>query len=174
MSSRDTYFVATTTVTSVPDLLPEAAVALGDLGRRRDGHESLARRDELARGLELGLAPVELAVQLPAAELGEDLADARRLLEAERREVGAADLEPHVAQAREVLAQLRTLLAREREQRRVGRERIRERGDLGRSELRGLQALDDPGRDGDRSRDPVRRRGAAPSAARASRRPPPE
>ena len=95
-----TYFVATTTVTPAPTSSRTPGVALGDLAgptRRSCGH---ARRQELTRSRELGLAPVELAVELAPADLGEDLADARRLRQPERDQVGAADLEPDVAEPR--------------------------------------------------------------------------
>ena len=49
--------------------------------------------DQLPRGGELGVPPVELAVQLAAAKLVENLPHARRLGEAEVGHVGACDLE---------------------------------------------------------------------------------
>ena len=46
--------------------------------------------DQLSRRRELGLAPVELTVELAAPQLREDLADLRRLADSELREIGAA------------------------------------------------------------------------------------
>src|SRR5919106_2681172 len=113
------------------------------------------RGEELAGSLELRLATVELAVQLAAADLRQHLADARRLLEAERGQVRAADLELHVAEAREVVPQLLSPLVSERQQRGIRREGVRERDDLGRVQALAAQALGDPGRDGDRADDAV-------------------
>src|SRR5690242_19135603 len=59
---------------------------------RPGGGPLLRLLDQLARRGELRVAPLELAVQLPAAQLAEDLPHARRLAEAELREVAAADL----------------------------------------------------------------------------------
>ena len=90
-------------------------------GPRREGDRvrpsafPTASTDQLSRRRELGLAPVELTVQLAAAQLREDLADLRRLPDAELRQVGAAYLEPHVAQPLEVLAQRLLVGQRERE-----------------------------------------------------------
>ena len=64
-----------------------------------------------------------------------------------------ADLEPDVTQAQEVVAELRPVLSREREQRRVGREGIRDRDDLGRVEVLRAEPFDDPRCDGDRADD---------------------
>ena len=59
----------------------------------------LRSRDQLPRGRQLGVAAVELAVQLATAKLGEHLPHPRRLAQAELGEVGARDLEPDAAQA---------------------------------------------------------------------------
>ena len=107
------------------------------------------------RGGELGVAPVELAVQLAAAELGEDLPHARRLAETELRHVGAGDLEPDSGQAREVVVELRQVGEGEREERRVRGVRLGNRDDVGRSRRVAADLLRDLRRLGDRCRDQV-------------------
>ena len=119
---------------AVADLVADASIAVGDLGSATRRSRAPTRRDELARGLELRLPPVELAVELPPAELCEHLADARGLREAECRELGASDLDPDVAEPREVVAELGDVLAREGQERSIRREGIGERDDLGRLE----------------------------------------
>ena len=84
----------------------ENATAYGPGASQRRAEASLVG-DQLPRGGELGLAAVELAAQLAAAELLEDLPHPRRLGEAELREVVAVDLETDVAQPREPVAQRR-------------------------------------------------------------------
>src|SRR5215210_806351 len=93
--------------------------------------------DQLPGGGGLGVAPVELAVQLPAAELREHLPHPGRLAEAELGEVGAGDLEAHVAQAAEVVVQRLDVGERERVQRGVRCIRLREPDDLVRREALG-------------------------------------
>ena len=83
--------------------------ALADAARRvvnddlvRAGNvpaEELRGVDQLPRGGELGLAPVELAVQLAAAQLARISPTRGDSPSAELGEVGAADLQAHVAQA---------------------------------------------------------------------------
>src|SRR5207302_10202615 len=53
--------------------------------------------DQLPSRRQLRVTAVELPVQLAAAELREHGADARGLPESELGEIGAVDLEPHVA-----------------------------------------------------------------------------
>ena len=73
--------------------------------------------DQLPRGLELRFATVQLAVQLPAPELTEDLPHAGRLAETQLGEVHADLSQPHSAQALEVLVQPRRARQREGEER---------------------------------------------------------
>src|SRR5919107_4518899 len=97
--------------------------------------------DQLPRGGELGLAAVELPVELAPAELFEDLPHPRGLGQTEIREVGAADLEGHLAQPAEVLVQRLQLVERERKERSVGGVGLREHDDLGRRQLAGAEPL---------------------------------
>src|SRR5919197_3436686 len=76
-----------------------------------------SRFQELPRRRQFGIAAVQLAVQLAAPQLREDLSHPRRLLEAELGEVGAADLEAHVAEALEVRVQRLQFGEPEREER---------------------------------------------------------
>ena len=115
--------------------------------RRKD------RRRELTRGSQLVFTARELAVELPASKLAEDLPDARRLDESERNQIGPADLELDVPQPHEVLAQHRSVVTREGEERRIWRERLDERNDPGGVELLRAQPLDDPRGDRDRTDD---------------------
>ena len=96
----------------------------------RDAHASPDEADELPRRRELRLPSGELAVQLPPADLGEDLTDSRRLGEPQSQEIRAADLEPHVPKALEVVAELGAIVVCEREKRCVRCERIGERNNL--------------------------------------------
>src|SRR5690348_3115842 len=96
MSSTDTYFVAATTVTPGPT----SAWTRSYAARIRSGST-----DELFRPRQLRLSPVQLAVQLQPAELGQHLAHPGRLREAELGEVAPGDLERHAAQVGEVPAQ---------------------------------------------------------------------
>ena len=62
--------------------------------------------DEVARGGQLGFpAAGELAVEPAAQQLREHLADPRRLVETERVEIGACDLEPNAPELVQVAAQ---------------------------------------------------------------------
>ena len=118
--------------------------------------------DQLARGGQLRLAPVELAAQLAAAQLVEHLPHPRRLAEAEIGEIGAGDLEADVAQAREVVTESRHVGEREREERRVRRARLGQGGDL-RGRCRSAQPLDEPRADRDGGGDLLERRGGEAS-----------
>src|SRR5881392_1991487 len=100
--------------------------------------------DELPRRLELRLPPVELAVQLSTAQLGEYLPHPRRLAQPERSQVAAGHLEPDVAQAAEVVVQGLELRERECEERRVGRVAVGERDCLRGFDVAVAEALDDP------------------------------
>src|SRR5215211_2517231 len=111
--------------------------------------------DQLPCRRQLRLAAVELAVQLPATELRQDLADLRRFPESQAGEVGAADLEFDVAKALKILVQRLRVGERQGEERRVRRIGLGECNDLGRLELLAVQALDEARPDGDRPRDPL-------------------
>src|SRR5437016_1693939 len=80
---------------------------------------SESRADELPCGRELLRAPLELAVQLAAAKLGENLADAGRLVEPERGQIAAVDLQPHMPETLEIAAESRELSEPERVERGV-------------------------------------------------------
>jgi hypothetical protein len=102
------------------------------------------RRRELARGSQLVVTARELAVELPSSKLAEDLPDARRLDESERNQI-APPISSWMSRSRsEVLAQHRSVVTREGEERRIGRERLDERNDPGGVELLRAQPLDDP------------------------------
>ena len=135
------------------DLLAYARVALRDRACGRDAHAGATAATSSRAASSSASRPVELAVELAPADLGEDLPHSGRLGETELDEIRAADLEAHVAKPCEVLAQLGTVVAGEREQRRVRCERVGERDDLSRVEPISAQALDDARRDRDRADD---------------------
>src|SRR5215218_3209834 len=83
--------------------------------------------DQLPRRRELGLAPVELAVQLPPPQLPEDLPDPRRLAEAEVCDVCPGDLQADASEPAEVLVQGLEIGEREREERRIRGEGLGQR-----------------------------------------------
>ena len=128
-----------------PDLVAHAGVPLGDLAGARDHHVDTLDATQLARGRKLGVAPLELAVQLAPTNFTEHLPDLRRLRKPHCDEVAAIDLESHAAESLEVRAKLGPLLERERKERSIGSERIGERDDLCRLELVRAKPLDDPG-----------------------------
>src|SRR6516225_9962950 len=99
MSSTDTYFVAATIVT------PGPTSALIRSYRARIAAGSGVTRDQLPRGGELGLPPVELSVQLASPELAQHLADPWRLREAELGQVSSGHLEMDAPQVGEVPVQ---------------------------------------------------------------------
>ena len=104
--------------------------------------------DQLPRGGQLGLAAVELAVQLAAPQLGEDLPHARRLAPGPSSARSAPLTSRRTSRSRsKYSAQRRELGEREREQRRVGRVRLGERDDLRRRRASLVaQPLDEPRR----------------------------
>ena len=135
------------------DLLAHARVALRDRGCGRDTHAGAAAETSSRAASNSASRPSTLAVELAPTDLGEDLPHSGRLGETELDEIRAADLEAHVAKPCEVLAQLGTVVAGEREQRRVRCERVGERDDLGRVESVRAEALDDARRHRDRADD---------------------
>src|SRR5581483_5960560 len=102
-----------------PPRLVEKATAYGPGASQRIRSRSLIG-DQLPRGIQLRLAAVEPAAQLAAAELLEHLPHARRLGQAELREVAAVELEPDVAEAGEPVPDGRRVALGERDQRALG------------------------------------------------------
>ena len=133
-----------------PPTRVENAAAYGPGASHRRSGRSLT--DQVPRRRQLGLAPIELASELPAAELGQDLPHPRRLGEAELREVVAVDVEADAAESREVRAQRREVGDREGEERRVRRAGVGERDD-GRRVRLARETLDELRREGDRADD---------------------
>ena len=93
ISSTETYFVATTTVTCRADLLADRAVPLGDLvgGATVMGSTGAARSSRAAASSDS--RPSSSPFSFRRRSSARTSPDARRLAEPELREVGAVDLE---------------------------------------------------------------------------------
>ena len=136
------------------DLFADAGVPLGDLGCARDRHAGTLAATSSRAAASSDSRPSSSPLSLRLPDLAEDLADLRRLRQPERDEIGPTDLETDAAEPVEVLAELRSILDRERQERRVGRERVGQRDDLRRRERLRTKALDDPRCDGHGADDP--------------------